>query len=56
MQQIMERLLGFHGEFDVIYFGDEVIHNAPVESWPLCDWCDSAAWLCALLCADAALR
>lgn len=36
MQQILNRLIGF-GEFEVFRFGDEVILNAPIEEWPLCD-------------------
>jgi hypothetical protein len=40
MTQILERLLAF-GEFEVTYFGDDVIQNQPVEAWPLCDWCDA---------------
>ena len=36
MTQILERLLAY-GEFEVVYFGDKCINEAPVESWPLCD-------------------
>ncbi|XP_074317537.1 inositol hexakisphosphate and diphosphoinositol-pentakisphosphate kinase VIP2-like isoform X2 [Silene latifolia] len=36
MGQILERLEAF-GEFQVILFGDKVILEDPVESWPLCD-------------------
>ncbi|KAK9665449.1 hypothetical protein RND81_14G112700 [Saponaria officinalis] len=36
MGQILERLESF-GEFEVILFGDKVILEDPVESWPVCD-------------------
>ncbi|KAH9605213.1 hypothetical protein KSS87_022499 [Heliosperma pusillum] len=36
MGQILERLEAF-GEFQVVLFGDKVILEDPVESWPLCD-------------------
>ncbi|KAJ6421726.1 hypothetical protein OIU84_029001 [Salix udensis] len=36
MGQILERLEAF-GEFQVIYFGDKVILEDPIESWPICD-------------------
>lgn len=36
MGQILERLQSF-GEFEIIYFGDRVILEDPVESWPICD-------------------
>ncbi|GAB2268686.1 Inositol hexakisphosphate and diphosphoinositol-pentakisphosphate kinase vip2 [Dionaea muscipula] len=36
MGQIFERLEAF-GEFEIVFFGDEVILHDPVESWPLCD-------------------
>ncbi|XP_034892284.1 inositol hexakisphosphate and diphosphoinositol-pentakisphosphate kinase VIP2 isoform X2 [Populus alba] len=36
MGQILERLQAF-GEFEVIYFGDKVILEDPIESWPICD-------------------
>uniref|UniRef100_A0A2P2LZR5 diphosphoinositol-pentakisphosphate 1-kinase n=1 Tax=Rhizophora mucronata TaxID=61149 RepID=A0A2P2LZR5_RHIMU len=36
MGQIMERLQAF-GEFEVIHFGDKVILEEPIESWPICD-------------------
>ncbi|KAL1322656.1 hypothetical protein HN51_006140 [Arachis hypogaea] len=36
MEQILQRLRAF-GEFEVIYFGDKVILEDPIESWPICD-------------------
>ncbi|XAR51779.1 Diphosphoinositol-pentakisphosphate kinase [Bertholletia excelsa] len=36
MGQILERLQAF-GEFEVIHFGDKVILEDPIESWPVCD-------------------
>ncbi|XP_042497781.1 inositol hexakisphosphate and diphosphoinositol-pentakisphosphate kinase VIP2-like isoform X3 [Macadamia integrifolia] len=36
MGQILERLQSF-GEFEIIFFGDKVILEDPVESWPICD-------------------
>ncbi|TVU34900.1 hypothetical protein EJB05_16756 [Eragrostis curvula] len=36
MEQILERLRAFR-EFEIIIFGDKVILEDPVESWPLCD-------------------
>ncbi|XP_031381093.1 inositol hexakisphosphate and diphosphoinositol-pentakisphosphate kinase VIP2-like isoform X1 [Punica granatum] len=36
MGQILDRLQAF-GEFEVVIFGDKVILEDPVESWPTCD-------------------
>ncbi|GLU11159.1 hypothetical protein SLE2022_279230 [Rubroshorea leprosula] len=36
MGQILDRLKAF-GEFEIIHFGDKVITEDPVESWPICD-------------------
>ncbi|KAL8475614.1 hypothetical protein ACS0TY_028323 [Phlomoides rotata] len=36
MLQILERLEAF-GEFDIVHFGDKVILEDPIESWPICD-------------------
>ncbi|XP_012568108.1 inositol hexakisphosphate and diphosphoinositol-pentakisphosphate kinase VIP2-like isoform X3 [Cicer arietinum] len=36
MGQIFDRLQAF-GEFEVIHFGDKVILEDPIESWPVCD-------------------
>ena len=36
MAEILNRLLA-SGEFEVVYFGDTVIHEQPVELWPQCD-------------------
>jgi hypothetical protein len=36
MERILDRLMAY-GEFDIVYFGDEVILNEPIENWPLCD-------------------
>ncbi|KAI3894278.1 hypothetical protein MKX03_001825 [Papaver bracteatum] len=36
MGQILDRLQSF-GEFEILYFGDKVILEEPVESWPICD-------------------
>ncbi|XP_060672163.1 inositol hexakisphosphate and diphosphoinositol-pentakisphosphate kinase VIP2 isoform X1 [Ziziphus jujuba] len=36
MRQILDRLEAF-GEFEIIYFGDKVIIEDPIESWPICD-------------------
>ncbi|GMJ09319.1 VIP1 homolog 2, ARABIDOPSIS HOMOLOG OF YEAST VIP1 2, VIP homolog 1 [Hibiscus trionum] len=36
MRQILDRIKAF-GEFEILYFGDKVILEDPIESWPLCD-------------------
>ncbi|XP_027353223.1 inositol hexakisphosphate and diphosphoinositol-pentakisphosphate kinase VIP2-like isoform X4 [Abrus precatorius] len=36
MEQILQRLQAF-GEFEVVHFGDKVILEEPIESWPVCD-------------------
>ncbi|KAG1347522.1 inositol hexakisphosphate and diphosphoinositol-pentakisphosphate kinase VIP2 [Cocos nucifera] len=36
MGQILERLQAF-GEFEIVHFGDQVILEDPIESWPICD-------------------
>ncbi|KAF9606267.1 hypothetical protein IFM89_024088 [Coptis chinensis] len=36
MEQILDRLQAF-GEFQIVFFGDKVILEDPVESWPICD-------------------
>ncbi|KAK3227754.1 hypothetical protein Dsin_007616 [Dipteronia sinensis] len=36
MEQILERVEAF-GEFEIIHFGDKVILEDPIESWPICD-------------------
>ncbi|WCJ20829.1 Inositol hexakisphosphate and diphosphoinositol-pentakisphosphate kinase [Euphorbia peplus] len=36
MVQILERLQAF-GEFEITHFGDKVILEDPIESWPICD-------------------
>ncbi|KAJ4707521.1 Inositol hexakisphosphate and diphosphoinositol-pentakisphosphate kinase [Melia azedarach] len=36
MRQILDRLQAF-GEFEIIHFGDKVIIEDPIESWPICD-------------------
>ncbi|XP_024027955.1 inositol hexakisphosphate and diphosphoinositol-pentakisphosphate kinase VIP2 isoform X3 [Morus notabilis] len=36
MKQILDRLQAF-GEFEIIHFGDKVILEDPIESWPICD-------------------
>ncbi|XP_056866119.1 inositol hexakisphosphate and diphosphoinositol-pentakisphosphate kinase VIP1 isoform X1 [Raphanus sativus] len=36
MGQILDRLESF-GEFEILHFGDKVILEDPIESWPICD-------------------
>ncbi|GER36857.1 inositol hexakisphosphate anddiphosphoinositol-pentakisphosphate kinase [Striga asiatica] len=36
MLQILERLQAF-GEFEIVHFGDKVILEDPIESWPICE-------------------
>ncbi|XVE68076.1 hypothetical protein DITRI_Ditri09bG0040200 [Diplodiscus trichospermus] len=36
MGQILDRLKAF-GEFEILHFGDKVILEEPIESWPTCD-------------------
>ncbi|KAL6520346.1 Inositol hexakisphosphate and diphosphoinositol-pentakisphosphate kinase vip2 [Orobanche minor] len=36
MLEILDRLQAF-GEFEIVHFGDKVILEEPIESWPLCD-------------------
>ncbi|KAL6521734.1 Inositol hexakisphosphate and diphosphoinositol-pentakisphosphate kinase vip2 [Orobanche gracilis] len=36
MLQILQRLQAF-GEFEIVHFGDKVILEEPIESWPVCD-------------------
>ncbi|KAM7268712.1 hypothetical protein ACFE04_010878 [Oxalis oulophora] len=36
MLQILDRLQSF-GEFEIIVFGDKVIVEDPIDSWPICD-------------------
>ncbi|KAE8695789.1 hypothetical protein F3Y22_tig00110691pilonHSYRG00215 [Hibiscus syriacus] len=36
MRQILDRIKAF-GEFEILYFGDKVILEDPIESWPVCD-------------------
>ncbi|KAK8672605.1 hypothetical protein V6N13_110970 [Hibiscus sabdariffa] len=36
MRQILDRIKAF-GEFEILYFGDKVILEDPMESWPVCD-------------------
>ncbi|CAH9088859.1 unnamed protein product [Cuscuta epithymum] len=36
MGHILDRLQSF-GEFEVLHFGDNVILESPIESWPICD-------------------
>ncbi|KAL3813340.1 hypothetical protein ACJIZ3_014608 [Penstemon smallii] len=36
MLEILERLESF-GEFEILYFGDKVILEEPIERWPICE-------------------
>jgi inositol hexakisphosphate/diphosphoinositol-pentakisphosphate kinase len=36
MREIVARLVSY-GEFEVVFFGDDIILNAPVEAWPAVD-------------------
>ncbi|KAL1554807.1 Inositol hexakisphosphate and diphosphoinositol-pentakisphosphate kinase vip2, variant 2 [Salvia divinorum] len=36
MLEILERLEAF-GEFEILYFGDKVILEEPIERWPICE-------------------
>ncbi|XP_057770607.1 inositol hexakisphosphate and diphosphoinositol-pentakisphosphate kinase VIP2-like isoform X1 [Salvia miltiorrhiza] len=36
MLEILERLEAF-GEFEIVYFGDKVILEEPIERWPICE-------------------
>ncbi|XP_016666430.1 inositol hexakisphosphate and diphosphoinositol-pentakisphosphate kinase VIP2 isoform X3 [Gossypium hirsutum] len=36
MRQILDRIKAF-GEFEILHFGDRVILEDPIESWPICD-------------------
>lgn len=36
MGEILDRLQSF-GEFEILHFGDKVILEDPIESWPICD-------------------